>query len=93
MPVKKIFVLDKGFVYVGKGIRTDDPLLGESIYISECQNIRRYGTTQGLSELCYNGPTKNTLLDPSLPVTVPLSKIILTLEIDPSVEKKFNNED
>jgi hypothetical protein len=53
----KIVVLDRGFVYVGKV--ADE---GENIRITNCRNIRRWGTSKGLGELV-GGPTPATQLD------------------------------
>jgi hypothetical protein len=54
----KIVVLQRGHVAVGRLAKTDDmcKLAGASI-------IRRWGTTKGLGEIAFDGPTKSTILD------------------------------
>ena len=54
----QIIVGDKGFVFVGN--IEDHP--DGSVTITNCQNIRYWGTTKGLGEL-NTGPTAKTLLD------------------------------
>ena len=54
----QIIVGDKGFVFVGN--IEDHP--DGSVTITNCQNIRYWGTTKGLGELT-TGPTAKTLLD------------------------------
>lgn len=63
-------MLDRGFVYVGKV--ADE---GDNIRITECRNIRRWGTTKGLGELV-DGPTRNTVLDKVGEVIAPKRAII-----------------
>lgn len=66
----KIVVLDRGFVYVGKV--ADE---GENLRITNCRNIRRWGTTKGLGELV-EGPTKDTKLDVVGEVIAPKRAVI-----------------
>ena len=66
----KIVVLDRGFVYVGKV--ADE---GENLRITNCRNIRRWGTTKGLGELV-NGPTDDTVLDTVGEVIAPKRAVI-----------------
>lgn len=66
----QIVVLDRGFVYVGNV--ADE---GENIRITNCRNIRRWGTTKGLGELV-NGPTKDTVLDQVGTVLAPKRAVI-----------------
>lgn len=53
-----IVVLDKGFVYAG-----DLTLRNDQFEITDAQNIRYWGTTNGLGELAQQGPTEKTILD------------------------------
>jgi hypothetical protein len=48
---------------------------GEYLYISGARNIRRWGTTKGLAEL-RDGPTRNTVLDDTGDVIVPMRAVI-----------------
>ena len=50
-------VLTANFTYVGNV--TDE---GEMIKVTECKNIRAWGTTKGLGQL-RTGPTRDTVLD------------------------------
>jgi hypothetical protein len=54
----QIIVGDKGFVFVGN---IEDHADG-SVTITNCRNIRQWGTTKGLGELV-TGPTGNTKVD------------------------------
>jgi hypothetical protein len=54
----QIIVADKGFVFLGYVLDNDDG----SVIISCAQNLRRWGTTKGLGELC-TGPTDKTVYD------------------------------
>jgi len=54
----QIVIADRGWVYVGKVARIQD-----LIVITDCYNIRRWGTAGGLGELALNGPTGDTVLD------------------------------
>jgi hypothetical protein len=79
--MKKIFVLDAGFVYIGEGAAINDPLLGESIIIKKASNIRRYGTNKGLGQLAIEGKKESTELDYFGTITVPKSKVQHIIEI------------
>lgn len=67
----QIAVLDRGFVYVGRA-KTDDDWL----YLSDAQNVRRWGTTNGLGQLAATGPTQQTKLDKAGTVKAPLKSLI-----------------
>jgi hypothetical protein len=54
----RIIVADRGWVFVGTCQDNDDG----SVTITNCRNIRRWGTTQGLGELV-NGPLEGTKHD------------------------------
>lgn len=66
----KIVVLDRGFVFVGKV--ADD---GDNIRVTNCRNVRRWGTTKGLGEL-RNGPTEDTVLDEVGEIIAPKRAVI-----------------
>jgi len=67
-----IFVLDRGFVVVGT--RQIHPTLAYH-WLVRGRTIRRWGTTQGLSELC-GGPTTDTQLDPICDREIPWRSVI-----------------
>lgn len=54
----RIVIAERGWVYVGKVSRVQDMLV-----ISNCRNIRRWGTERGLGQLALEGPTEDTVLD------------------------------
>lgn len=65
-----IVVLDRGFVYVG-----NVEIKGEFLHITDCKNIRYWGTKNGLGEL-RNGPLAETKLDPIGVVLAPMRALI-----------------
>ncbi len=70
----KIVVLDRGFVYVG-----DVTIDGDFVLIHNARNIRVWGTTKGLGELC-DGPTATTVVDDVGGVKAPLRAVIALIE-------------
>lgn len=58
---KRIVVLQAGWVFMGEYHPSLD---GRPAYLTECVNVRKWGTTAGLGELALRGPTKDTALDP-----------------------------
>lgn len=72
MPVR-LFVLDRGFVVVGSA--SVDPDFAFHWRLSPGRTVRRWGTSQGLSEL-KDGPLPNTVLDPPVERSIPWRAII-----------------
>ena len=72
--VKQIVVLQRGWVVVG-----DVSVDGEHLVISNCSVIRTWGTTKGLGEIAYNGPTKDTKLDKCPDVRVHKLTIVMQM--------------
>jgi len=66
----QIVVLDRGWVYVGKVIRTND-----EVRIENARCIRRWETNNGLGQL-RDGPLANTILDDCGIVITPMSAVI-----------------
>lgn len=54
----QVIIAERGWVYVGTVARD-----GDQIVISNCHNVRRWGTSRGLGELALEGPKANTVLD------------------------------
>lgn len=71
LPELAIAVLDRGFVYVG-GIRVMDGF----VVITQARNVHKWGTNRGLGQLAREGPQKDTVLNPSPDVFVPLHALI-----------------
>lgn len=80
-----IVVLDRGFVYVGENVTTDDSWC----VIANSKNIRSWGTTKGLGELVLGGPTNSTKLDISGTVRAPLRAVISIHSLSAETWKKF----
>lgn len=55
----KIIILQRGWVMVGRLVRTPD----ENYRLLNASSIRRWGTTQGLGQIAKDGLTKDTKLD------------------------------
>lgn len=72
-----IVVVDRGFVYVGDVEMSDDWCV-----ITNTNNIRRWGTTNGLGELALNGPSEDTKLDPITTVRVPMHSVIHVIDTE-----------
>ena len=71
---KRIVIADKGFVFVGACVDNEDG----SVTITNCRNIRRWGTTAGLGQLI-DGPTEKTIADPYGTVrTTPVAQLACT---------------
>jgi hypothetical protein len=66
----QIVVADRGYVYVGKTV-----IEGDFVTMTEARNIRYWGTTKGLGELV-NGPLKDTKLDDTGEILLPLKAVI-----------------
>jgi hypothetical protein len=83
--VTGIIVLDKGFVYFGDfTVEKDDWFL-----IENALNVRRYGTTRGLGQLALNGPTKETELDPCMPIRGRMTSFVFFMECSPDAIENF----
>jgi hypothetical protein len=80
----QIVVLDRGFVYVGR-VATD----ADWCYLTDAQNIRRWGTSRGLGELAENGPTQNTKLDKTGSLQAPLKSIIHFIAVQEQIWEKL----
>jgi len=72
-----IVVADRGYVYVGN-VELDD----QFAVVTDCRNIRRWGTTKGLGELALSGPTGDTVLDDVGTVRIPLRAIISLIDTE-----------
>ena len=72
----RIVVLDKGFVYVGH-TRTDK----DWCHIGNAKNLRYWGTTKGLGELC-TGPTSKTKYDIAGNISAPMTSVILIMKVE-----------
>jgi hypothetical protein len=72
---KQIIVVDNGFVFLG-----DCELDSQWLKILNGVNLRVWGTTKGLRELCH-GPTKDTVSDPCPTLIVPIGRVVFFMEV------------
>lgn len=77
--MKKICVLDRGWVLVGDLKKDEDEYTLENAFV-----IRRWGTSEGLGELALNGPLKDTKLDKTPLVMFNKEHLIMTISCDES---------
>lgn len=80
---RKIVVLDRGFVVVGR-VKHD----GCYVVIEDCQCVRRWGTTKGLGELAIRGPQANTKLDPQPRTTVHELQVVQIIDCEEEAWKR-----
>lgn len=76
----QVVIAERGWVYVGKVSRD-----GDSTVITECQNIRRWGTAKGLGELALEGPKSETQLDYYGTVRIHVLAVCGAIECDDAV--------
>lgn len=76
----RIVILHRGFVYVGR-FRQDD----SKCALQNAYNVRRWGTSEGLGQLAFQGPLQNTQLDAC--GTVRFHELAVIATIDCDVEK------
>jgi hypothetical protein len=72
----KIVIIDRGFVYVGNVVLTDN-----FVVITNAKNIRVWGTTKGIGELV-SGPTSSTKLDSVGTIKAPQSVLISLIDVE-----------
>lgn len=58
-----IYVLDRGFVLLGRARPHDSGDDFSTFLLDNCAVVRIWGTTDGLGQLAKDGPTKDTKLD------------------------------
>ena len=80
----KIVILQRGWVYVGRFSQNNETMMCE---LNQAYCIRKWGTTKGLAEL-KDGPTKDTVLDPSGKVVFHLLTTIAIIDCDGGVWTK-----
>ena len=66
-----LLVADRGFVYVGAVV-----IQGDYVRVTNCRNVRYWGTKEGLGQLARTGPTSETKLDAVGEIIVPLKAVI-----------------
>lgn len=76
----QIIIADRGWVYAGRVARDND-----QVVMTDCQNIRRWGTTGGLGELALLGPRDETQLDAYGTVRIHVLAVLGAVECDDAV--------
>ena len=74
-----IFVLDRGFVVVGRAELSTELVF--TWHLTPGRTVRRWGTTRGLAELV-NGPTANTVLDDPAERFIPFRSVIEIIKVE-----------
>lgn len=71
-------MIDNGFVHVGdcEFIESPRPI----VKMSNCKNIRQWGTSKGLGELA-TGPTEKSQVDDCGTVLVPFDRVVFFLQV------------
>ena len=82
MSTQIIVVAQSGWVFVGE--RHDNPPTGV-LCLERASVIRRWGTENGLGQLCLTGATKETILDAVGRVDVPTASIVAILHVGEGV--------
>lgn len=76
----RILVLDRGWVMVARCPEPDGFALW--LPVTHSRTIRRWGTSEGLGELC-SGPTNSTILDRQVSkINVPVRCILFIIEVE-----------
>ena len=71
----KIVILQRGWIKVGRFYQD-----GVNCRLENCATIRSWGTTKGLGEIAFGGPTSKTVLDPEPTCRFHELTIIATLD-------------
>lgn len=79
----KIVIVDNGFIYIGEVVQD-----GGYYVITRCANVRKSGTERGLGQIAFDGPTKETVLDYSPNVLVPVARVCHFMEVAEDKWKK-----
>jgi hypothetical protein len=89
----RIFCYGRGFVIIAdtKDIsRKQDEFGVDYFEVRASTTIRTWGTSRGLTQLCYSGPLDETVLDPNpATIEVPLLAIHDMRSVLPAVEDKW----
>ncbi len=73
----QIVVCEGGWVLIG-----EPTLGGGALQLTNAHVIRRWGTTRGLGEIAFNGPTKQTVLDKLGVAFIQLKQVRFTIPCD-----------
>lgn len=82
---QKIVVVQSGWVFCGEV--APHPTDKDLLRVSDCYNIRVWGTSQGLGELALRGKQKATELDYYGVVTLPKSAVLAFIDCEVKIGK------
>jgi hypothetical protein len=68
-------VVDNGFVYVGRVVEEEHYYV-----VIQGYNVRKAGTSRGFGQLAFEGPMKESALDPCPPIMVPKGRLCHFIE-------------
>lgn len=81
---KRIVIVQSSWVFIGDYQRDDK--LG-CVRLTDASCIRVWGTTAGLGQLALKGKTKETVLEFTGVVEVPMGSVVATILCEPEVWK------
>lgn len=79
---KRIVVLQRGWVAIGDLTVTAEGHAGAGCKLENASIIRKWGTTKGLGQLALEGPTKDTVLDPSGTLVFNENAVVVMFEVN-----------
>lgn len=79
----RITVLHRGWIVVGQYSQD-----GPRCFVKKGAVIRRWGSERGLGQIAKDGPTSQTILDPTPTVQAHETQVICTFECDSAKWKK-----
>lgn len=85
MTTKQIIIAAERWVFVGDISRD-----GDQVVISNCYNVRRWGTTEGLGHLALHGPQPDTVLDHYGTARLHVLGVVGSLECSPDAWAKHD---
>lgn len=75
----QIVVVDGGWVIVGRVTKMTEE---NELHVFQTSVIRRWGTTEGLGQIAFSGPTAETILDKCGIVRVPLKSVTMRIDVN-----------
>lgn len=80
---KQIVVLQRGWIVIGDVEKSE-----AEVNITNCSVIRVWGTSKGLGEIAFSGPTGKTILDECPDISVHPLTVVLYMNVN---EDKWND--
>jgi len=76
-----IVISENGFIHIGRPKPINCPIMGDIIRVFDCYTIRRWGTSNGIGELCIKGKQESTILDYNGITDIQKNKVLQLLHI------------